>query len=41
MFLRRRGVALDATTKRWFYASFLLSYVATFLAISLRIGVSF
>ncbi len=33
MFLRRRGVALDATTKRWFYASFLLSYVATFLAI--------
>jgi tetratricopeptide (TPR) repeat protein len=33
MFLRRRGVALDATTKRLVYSSFLLSYAATFLAI--------
>jgi tetratricopeptide (TPR) repeat protein len=33
MFLRRRGVALDATTKRYLYSSFLLSYAATFLAI--------
>lgn len=33
MFLRRRGVALDATTKRFVYSSFLLSYAATFLAI--------
>jgi tetratricopeptide (TPR) repeat protein len=33
MFLRRRGVALDPTTKRFVYASFLLSYVVTFLAI--------
>jgi hypothetical protein len=33
MFLRRRGVALDARTKRWVYASFVLSYAVVFLAI--------
>ena len=33
MFLRRRGVAVDATTKRFLYSSFLLSYATTFLAI--------
>jgi hypothetical protein len=31
MFLRRGGVDLDATTKRWIYLSFLLSYVLVFL----------
>lgn len=31
MFLRRGGVALDAVTKRWLYASFLLSFVLVFL----------
>jgi tetratricopeptide (TPR) repeat protein len=33
MFLRRRGVALDDLTKRFVYASFVLSYAVTFLAI--------
>jgi tetratricopeptide (TPR) repeat protein len=33
MFLRRRGVALDAVTKRWVYASFVLSYVVIFVAL--------
>jgi tetratricopeptide (TPR) repeat protein len=33
LFLRRRGVALDATTKRWLYAAFVLSYAIVFLAI--------
>jgi len=32
MFLRRRGIALDATTKRWLYAAFALSYGLVFLA---------
>jgi hypothetical protein len=31
MFLRRRGVAIDALTKRWLYASFLLSYALLFV----------
>jgi hypothetical protein len=31
MFLRRGGVALDATTKRWIYFSFLLSFALVFL----------
>lgn len=31
MFLRRRGIALDDTTKRWLYTSFVLSYVMLFL----------
>ncbi len=31
MFLRRRGVALDPITKRWLYASFILSYALVFL----------
>ncbi len=31
MFLRRRGVALDEVSKRWLYASFVLSYVLLFL----------
>lgn len=30
MFLRRRGIALPDTTKRWLYASFILSYVLLF-----------
>jgi len=30
MFLRRRGVALSDQTKRWLYASFILSYVLLF-----------
>jgi tetratricopeptide (TPR) repeat protein len=33
MFLRRRGVPLDDLTKRFVYASFVLSYAVTFLAI--------
>ena len=33
MFLRRRGVALGARSKRLVYLSFLLSYVLTFLAL--------
>ena len=33
MFLRRRGVPFDATSRRWLYASFLLSYALTFLAL--------
>jgi hypothetical protein len=33
MFLRRRGVALDDTTKRFLYASFFLSFALTFLAV--------
>jgi tetratricopeptide (TPR) repeat protein len=33
MFLRRRGVTVDLELKRWFYASFLLSFLLTFLAI--------
>jgi tetratricopeptide (TPR) repeat protein len=33
LFLRRRGVAVDPTTKRWVYASFLFSYVVVFLAL--------
>jgi tetratricopeptide (TPR) repeat protein len=33
MFLRRRGVPLDATTKRWVYAAFVLSYAVVFLAV--------
>jgi tetratricopeptide (TPR) repeat protein len=31
MFLRRGGVALEPRTKRWIYASFLLSYALVFL----------
>jgi tetratricopeptide (TPR) repeat protein len=31
MFLGRRGVGVDATTKRFFYTSFLLSYAIAFL----------
>src|SRR5262245_37402163 len=31
MFLRRAGVALEPRTKRWVYASFLLSFVLVFL----------
>jgi hypothetical protein len=31
LFLRRRGVAVDAGLKRWIYASFVLSYAITFL----------
>jgi tetratricopeptide (TPR) repeat protein len=31
LFLRRRGVAVDAGLKRWIYASFALSYAITFL----------
>jgi tetratricopeptide (TPR) repeat protein len=33
LFLRRRGVALDAITKRWIYTAFVLSYAIVFLAI--------
>lgn len=33
LFLRRRGVEITPRTKRWIYASFLLSYGLTFLAI--------
>jgi tetratricopeptide (TPR) repeat protein len=33
LFLRRRGIEITPTTKRWIYASFLLSYGLTFLAI--------
>ncbi len=33
MFLRRRGVAVDTEVKRWFYASFLLSFLLTFLVL--------
>jgi len=33
LFLRRRGVEITPHTKRWIYASFLLSYGLTFLAI--------
>jgi hypothetical protein len=33
LFLRRRGVEVTPTTKRWIYSSFLLSYGLTFLAI--------
>jgi tetratricopeptide (TPR) repeat protein len=33
LFLRRRGVPLDAVTKRWVYAAFLLSYAVVFVAI--------
>jgi tetratricopeptide (TPR) repeat protein len=33
MFLRRRGVALDAATKRWIYAAFVLSYAVVFIAL--------
>ena len=32
MFLRRRGVALEGTDKRFFYAAFLLSYAMTLVA---------
>ena len=32
MFLRRRDVPLDAGTKRWLYATFLLSYALTFVS---------
>jgi len=31
MFLRRRGIAFDAGTKKWIYASFFLSFLLTFL----------
>jgi len=33
MLLRRRGVDFDAGLKRWIYASFVLSYLLTFLAV--------
>lgn len=33
MFLRRRGVALDAVTKRWVYTAFVLSYAVVFVAL--------
>jgi tetratricopeptide (TPR) repeat protein len=33
MFLRRRGVTFDATTRRWLYTSFILSYALTVLAL--------
>ena len=33
MFLRRRGVALDAVTKRWLYVAFVLSYGVVFVAL--------
>jgi hypothetical protein len=33
MFLRRRGVPLDTTTKRLLYASFVLSFLVTFFAL--------
>jgi len=33
LFLRRRGVPVDAVTKRWVYAAFVLSYAVVFLAI--------
>ena len=33
MFLRRRGVALSGTGRRWLHASFVLSYALTFLAL--------
>lgn len=33
LFLRRRGIEVTASTKRWFHASFVLSYGLTFLAI--------
>lgn len=33
MFLGRHGIALDPTTKRWIYTSFLFSYAIVFLAL--------
>jgi len=33
LFLRRRGVPLDAVTKRWTYAAFVLSYAVVFIAL--------
>ena len=33
LFLRRRGIEITPRTKRWIYASFVLSYALTFLAI--------
>ena len=38
MFLRRRGVALDLALKRWFYASFVLSFLLTFLVLHRKDG---
>jgi len=32
MFLRRRGIAVEPATKRWFYTSFILSYVLVLCA---------
>jgi len=39
MFLRRRGVDLDDTTKRWLYASFISSYVMLFFVMHGTLGV--
>jgi hypothetical protein len=33
LFLRRRGVAVDAATKRWLWAAFVLSYALVFLTL--------
>ncbi len=33
LFLRRSGVAIDATTKRWLYVSFVLSFALAFVAL--------
>jgi tetratricopeptide (TPR) repeat protein len=33
MFLRRRGLSLEPSAKRWLYASFITSYIMTFLVL--------
>lgn len=41
MFLRRRGVSVEPAVKRWLYASFILSYVLTFVAMHISSGAGY
>ena len=38
MFLRRRGIAFDDRTKKWLYASFMLSFALAFLSLHRSMG---
>ena len=38
MFLRRRGIAFDETTKKWLYASFMLSFGLAFVSLHRHMG---
>jgi len=38
MFLRRRGIAFDDATKKWLYASFMLSFALSFVSLHRHMG---